>query len=100
MNELQERTFSRDAPDSTADKQDRDRAPRTRIARPVYVRPADPSEARFEKVMVRMSYYEVCGNRGQVKVVRIDQLPFGESGIAVQLIRIGNPILKGSTIAM
>lgn len=33
------------------------------------------------------------------EVVRVKQLPFGEYGIAVRLIRIGNPIVDASTVA-
>jgi hypothetical protein len=33
------------------------------------------------------------------EVVRIERLPFGEYGIAVQLIRMGNSILDPTTVA-
>jgi len=125
MNELQQRIFSQEAQDSLADQADRRREPRTRNARPVYVRPADPSDAGFEEVRTmtdfsRIGFYFItariesyrkgmqlyvtpafgCFNFEYLgEVVRIDQLPFGEYGIGVQLIRIGNSVLNASTVA-
>jgi hypothetical protein len=125
MNELQQRIFSQEAQDSLAGQADRRREPRTRSARPVYVRPADPSDAGFEEVRTmadfsRIGFYFItariesyrkgmqlyvipalgCFNFEYLgEVVRIEPLPFGEYGIAVQLIRIGNPVLNASTVA-
>ena len=126
MNELQQRIFSKDAQESLAGQPDRRREPRTRSARPVYVRPADPSDARFEEVRTMtdfsrtgiyfitariesyrkgMQLYVIpafgCFNFEFLgEVVRIESLPFGEYGIAVQLIRIVNPVVNHSTVAM
>jgi hypothetical protein len=125
MNELQQRIFSQEAQDSLAGQPDRRRESRTRSARPVYVRSADPDDARFEEVRTmtdfsRTGFYFVtariesyrkgmqlyvipalgCFNFEYLgEVVRIERLPFGEYGIAVQLIRIGNPVLNPSTVA-
>ena len=124
MNELQEKIFSHEAQDSMTGQEDRRLEPRTRMARPVYMQPADPRDTRFEEVGTMtdfsrngfyfitqrgsyregMQFYVIhafgCFNFEYVgEVVRIEQLPFGEYGIAVQLIRIGNPVLNDSTIA-
>lgn len=123
MNELQQRIFSGEAQDSLAVQGDRRRDPRTRIARPVYLRPVDPSETPFEEVRTmtdfsRGGFYFItariesyrkgmqlyvipafgCFNFEYLsEVVRIEPLPFGEYGIAVRLIRIGNPV-NSSTV--
>jgi hypothetical protein len=125
MNELQERTLSQDAQDSIIGPKDRRREPRTRMARPVYVRPAVLSDSLFEEVRTMINFsrhglyfitprIESYRNGLQLyvipafggfnfeylgEVVRIEQLPFGECGVAVQLNRIGNPVLSHPTIA-
>src|ERR1700676_2173925 len=94
---------------------DRRREPRTRIVRPVYLRPADPSASRFEEVRTmtdfsRIGFYftttrieSYCKGRQLYvipafgcfnfeylgEIVRVKQLPFGEYGIAVHFLRIG-----------
>src|ERR1700676_5155025 len=124
MNELQQRIFSKEAQDSLAGQPDRRREPRTRSARPVYVRPADPSDARFEEVRTmtdfsRTGFYFItnrcesyregmqlyvipafgCFNFEYLgEVVRIEGLPSGESGIAIRLLRIGSPAVNASTL--
>jgi hypothetical protein len=125
MNEIQQRMFSQETQDSLAGQADRRREPRTRIARPVYLRPADTSDARFEEVRTmtdvsRIGFYFIttriesyrkgmqlyvtpafgCFNFEYLsEVVRIEQLPFGEYGIAVRLIRIGSTVLNAATVA-
>jgi hypothetical protein len=125
MNELQQRIFSQEAQESLAGKPDRRREPRTRTTRPVYVRPADPRGVDFEEVRTmtdfsRTGFYFVtdriksyckgmmlyaipafgCFNFEYLgEVVRIECLTRGEYGIAVRLIRIGNPVLNPSTAA-
>jgi hypothetical protein len=123
MNELEQRIFSQET-DVPATPADRRREPRTRIARPVYVQPGDPTAERFEEVRTmtdfsrnglyfitqRESYCEGmqlrvtpafgCFNLEYVgEVVRIERLPFGEYGIAVQLLRVGNSAVNASTTA-
>jgi hypothetical protein len=124
MNELQQRIFSQQTQDSMAGQPDRRREPRTRSARPVYVRSADPSDACFEEVRTmtdfsRTGIYFVAASKESYRkgmqlyvipafgcfnfefigeVVRIESLPFGEFGIAVQLLRICNPVLNPSTV--
>jgi hypothetical protein len=124
MNELQQRIFSpgiQDAPGSDADRR---REPRTPSDRPVYVQPANPSDAHFEEVRTmrdfsRSGFYFVTERKSYHKgmqlyvipafgclnmeyigeVVRIDPLLFGDYGIAVQLLRIGNTVANVSTAA-
>lgn len=124
MNELQQRIFSpgiQDAPGSDADRR---REPRTQSDRPVYVQPASLSDAHFEEVRTmkdfsRSGFYFIterkayrqgmqlyvipafgCLNMEYIgEVVRIDRLPFGDYGIAVQLLRIGNTVANVSTVA-
>jgi len=123
MNELQQRIFSQETEDAPASEMERRREPRTRLARPVYVQPAEPGGDRFEEVRTmsdfsrsglyfvtqRESYREGmqlhvipafgCFNFEYVaKVVRVDNLPFGDYGIAVQLLRIGNSAVNASTV--
>ncbi len=125
MNELQQRIVSQQAQDSLARHSERRREPRTRITRPVYLRSADPSAADFEEVrsmtdFSRTGFYFVTNGiefyrRGMLlyvipafgcfnfeylgEVVRIEKLAYGEYGIAVHLVRIGNPALNPSTVA-
>jgi hypothetical protein len=124
MNELQQRVFSRKGQDPLLGQSDRRREPRTREARPVYIRPADLSGADFEEVRTmtdfsRIGFYFVTASRESYRtgmmlyaipafgcfnfeylgeVVRVEPLPQGEFGIAVRLIRMGNPVLNNSTV--
>ncbi len=118
MNKLQQGICSEKAQDALAGKADRRREPRTRIARPVYVRSADPRDLFIEEVRTmtnfsRIGFYFItnrsesyregmqlyvipafgCFNFEYVgEVVRLEPLPFGEHGVAIKLIRIGNPV--------
>jgi PilZ domain len=101
---------------------DRRREPRTQIARPVYVEPADPQGERFEEVRTmrdisRCGFYFVtekgsywpgmqvhaiptfgCFNIEFVgEVVRVEPLPAGEFGVAVRLLRVRDPIASPRT---
>ena len=124
MNELQQRMFSQETQGSLAGKTDRRREPRTQSARPVYVRPAEPSDTDFEEVRTmtdfsRTGFYFVtariesyheemmlyvipslgCFNFEYLgEIVRIEELTYGEYGIAVHLIRIGSPALNPSRV--
>jgi hypothetical protein len=125
MNELQQRIFSQGVRGSVAGQRDRRREPRTRSARLVHVRSADPSDYCFEEVLTMtdfsrtgiyfvtariesyshgMKLYVIpsfgCFNFEFLgEVVRIESLPFDRRGIAVQLLRICNPLLKSPTVA-
>lgn len=124
MNTLQQRVFSQEIQDSLVDQADRRRVPRTRMARPVYVQPADPRDARFEEVRTMTDFshngfYFITNRNGSYRegmrlyvipafgcfnfeylseVVRIEWLPSGEYGIAVRLLRIGGPEVNASTV--
>jgi len=124
MNELQQRVFSQEIQDSLVGQEDRRRVPRTQMARPVYVQPADPRDARFEEVQTmtdfsRIGFYFITNRSGFYRegmqlyvipafgcfnfeylgeVVRIEGLPSGEDGIAVRLLRIGSPVVNASTV--
>jgi hypothetical protein len=123
MNELQQRIFSQETQGSLSVQSDRRREPRTRSARPVYVRSADPDTdfeevrtmtdfsrtgfyfvtARIESYHEEMMLYVIpslgCFNFEYLgEIVRIEQLTDGEYGIAVHLIRIGSPALDRSTV--
>jgi hypothetical protein len=123
MNELQQRIFAEDAQDVPASHTDRRREPRTQTGRPVYLQPADPADTHFEEVRTmanfsRTGFYFLthtgsyregmqlhvipafgCFNFEYVaEVVRIEKLPFGEYGIAVRLLRLGNSLVNSSTI--
>jgi PilZ domain len=126
MNELQKRIFSQETQVASPSRADRRREPRTRCARPVYVRPADPSDTCFEEVRTMtdfsrigfcfitpriesyrkgMSLYVIpafgCFNFEYLgEVVRIEELPSCEYGIAVRLLRIGSPAVNASTLTM
>jgi PilZ domain len=122
MNELQQRIFSQESRDVPVASADRRREPRTQMARPVYVRPSDPNGERFEEVRTmtdfsrsglyfiteRESYFDGmqlyvtpafgCMNLEYVgEVVRIERLPFGEFGIAVRLLRVGNSVVTATS---
>jgi hypothetical protein len=124
MNELQQRIFSQETQGSLSVQSDRRREPRSRSARPVYVRPADANDTDFEEVgtmtdFSRDGFYFVtartesyhegmmlyvipslgCFNFEYLgEIVRIEQLTDGEYGIAVHLIRIHSPALNPSTV--
>jgi hypothetical protein len=122
MNELQQRIFAEETQEAPASQAERRREPRLQTARPVYLQPADPTDAHFEEVRTmvnfsrtgfyflthRASYREGmqlhaipafgCFNFEYVaQVVRIEELPFGEYGIAVRLLRLGNSLVNSST---
>jgi hypothetical protein len=93
------------------------------MARPVYVQPADPGTAHFEEVRTmtnfsRIGFYFItnrsesyregmqlyvipafgCFNFEYIgEVVRIENLPSSEYGIAVRLLRMGSPAVNAST---
>jgi hypothetical protein len=124
MNELQQRIFSKGTQDTLEAQADRRREPRTRIDRPVYVQPAGLCGQHFEEVRTmrdfsRSGFYFVtqkgfyregmqlyvipafgCFNFEYIgEVVRIERLPFGDYGIAVRLLRMGNAAVNSCTTA-
>lgn len=123
MNDFQQ-MLADAAKDAGASASDRRRESRTRIARPVYIRPADPSETHFEEVQVTTDFSNVglhfitaqkdCYHQGMQlylipalgclnfeclgEVVRMEPLPDERCGIAVKLLRIGKPIVDHRTV--
>ena len=123
MNKLQQVPLDEGQNDS-ADAPERRRGSRTRVARPVYIRPADPSENNFEEVQITTDFSNVglhfitaqkdCYRKGMQlymipvlgwlnfeclgEVVRIEPRPDGKYGIAVKLLRLGKPVVDVHTV--
>jgi hypothetical protein len=106
-----------------AQGKERRREPRAQIVRPVYVETADPEGEHFEELrstrdLSRWGFYFVTEKRSywpgmQVhaipafgclnsefdgEVVRVEQLPTGEFGIAVRLVCLRNPMAVLNTV--
>jgi len=117
VNELEQRIFSRsesrDEEEQGSDRFERRREPRVQVDRLVYVQPADADRGHFEEVrsmrdLSRSGFYFTternsyrigiqlhvipafgCLNLEYLgEVVRVEELPLGEFGIAVRLIRV------------
>lgn len=126
MNELQQRIFSLKEEKASADRSDRRREPRVQVDRLVYVQRADSGDAYFEEVrsmrdLSRSGFYFIterdsyqpgiqlhvipafgCFNLEYLgEVVRVEQLPMGEFGVAVRLLHIENraATTRSTTIA-
>ena len=112
MNELEQRIFS-EKEESASDQSDRRREPRVQVDRLVYVQLADAGDNYFEEVrcmrdLSRSGFYFItdtdsykpgiqlhvvpafgCLNLEYLgEVVRVEELPFGEFGVAVRLLRV------------
>jgi hypothetical protein len=106
-----------------AQGKERRREPRAQIARPVYVETSDPHDEHVEELrttrnLSRWGFYFVtekgsycpgmqvhaipafgclnCEYEGEI--VRVEQLPTGEFGVAVRLLCVRNPIAAPNTI--
>ena len=113
MNELQQRIFSLKEEEASPNRSDRRREPRVQVDRLVYVQRADSGDAYFEEVrsmrdLSRSGFYFIterdsyqpgiqlhvipafgCFNLEYLgEVVRVEQLPLGEFGVAVRLLHI------------
>jgi PilZ domain len=126
VNELQQRIFSLKDEEAPTDRLDRRREPRVQVDRLVYVQPVDAENGYFEEVrsmrdLSRSGFYFTtervsylpglqlhvvpafgCLNLEYLgEVVRVEQLPFGEFGVAVRLIRVEKmvPAARSSTMA-
>jgi hypothetical protein len=114
VNELEQRIFSnKEEEEAPPDKLDRRREPRVQVDRLVYVQLADSGDAYFEEVrtmrdLSRSGFYFIterdsyrpgiqlhavpafgCLNLEYLgEVVRVEQLPFGEFGVAVRLLHV------------
>jgi hypothetical protein len=121
VNELDQRIFSmkEEEEQASADQSDRRREPRVQVDRLVYVQLADSGDSYFEEVrsmrdLSRSGFYFVTdrdsyqpGTRLHVvpafgclnleylgEVVRVEELPFGEFGVAVRLLRVEEMVFK------
>ena len=115
MNELEQTIFSNDEEDVSSDKFERRREPRVQVDRLVYVQAADAERGHFEEVrnmrdLSRSGFYFMTERDSyqagvqlhvipafgslnleyQGEVVRVENLPGGEFGVAVRLIRVQN----------
>jgi hypothetical protein len=125
VNELQQRIFSLKQEEASSDRSDRRREPRVQVDRLVYVQRADSGDAYFEEVrsmrdLSRSGFYFITervsyqpGNHLHVvpafgclnleylgEVVRVEELPFGEFGVAVRLLRVENMVAKPRSTTM
>jgi hypothetical protein len=113
VNELEQRIFSAKEEEAPADRSDRRREPRILSDRLVYVQLANSGDAYFEEVrcmrdLSRSGFYFItdrnsyqpgiqlhvipafgCLNLEYLgEVVRVEELPFGEFGVAVRLLHV------------
>ena len=126
MNQLEQRIFSLKEEEVPSDKMERRREPRVQVDRLVYVQTADTEGGHFEEIrsmrdLSRSGFYFTTerasyqpGIRLQVvpafgclnleylgEVVRVEELPFGEFGVAVRLLRVENMVAntRSNTLA-
>jgi hypothetical protein len=125
VNELQQRIFSLKEEEAPSDRLDRRREPRVQVDRLVYVQPADSEGGHFEEIrsmrdLSRSGFYFIterdsyqpgihlhvvpafgCLNLEYLgEVVRVEELPFGEFGVAVRLLRVENMVAKSRSTTM
>jgi hypothetical protein len=125
VNELQQRIFSLKEEEASPDRLDRRREPRVQVDRLVYVQPANSGIGHFEEVrsmrdLSRSGFYFTterdsyqpgvqlhvvpafgCLNLEYLgEVVRVEQLPFGEFGVAVRLIRVEKMVATARSTTM
>jgi len=125
MNELEQRIFTLEADVASACESDRRREPRVQSGRPVYVQPAEPGGEKFEELRTmkdfsRNGFYFITERESYQpgmqlhvipafgafnleylgEVVRVEQLPFDEFGIAVRLLCVRNVTDKNRTATM
>jgi hypothetical protein len=125
VNELQQRIFSHKEAEAQPDRSDRRREPRVLVDRLVYVQLANSEGGHFEEVrsmrdLSRNGFYFVterasyrpgiqlhvvpafgCLNLEYLgEVVRVEQLPFGEFGVAVRLVRVEKMVASARSTTM
>jgi hypothetical protein len=125
VNELQQRIFSQNGEEAPPDRLDRRREPRVQVDRLVYIQMADAGDAYFEEVrtmrdLSRNGFYFFtdrdsyqpgiqlhvvpafgCLNLEYLgEVVRVEQLPFGEFGVAVRLLHVEKMAANASSTTM
>jgi hypothetical protein len=114
-----------EADEALALQAERRRETRIHMARPVYVQPADPRDSHFEEVLTMSNYsrggFYFISERGPYyqgmklyvipalgclnleyigEVRRVEPLPTGGCGVAVQLLRIRNLMVNARTATM
>jgi hypothetical protein len=117
--------FSMKEDEAARDRFDRRREPRVQVDRLVYVQPANAESGHFEEVrsmrdLSRSGFYFTternsyrpgielhvvpafgCLNLEYLgEVVRVEQLPFGEYGVAVRLIRVEKMVASARSTTM
>jgi hypothetical protein len=125
VNELEQRIFSEKAQETSPNRLDRRREPRVQVDRLVYVQRADSGDSYFEEVrsmrdLSRSGFYFTterasyqpgtqlhvvpafgCLNLEYLgEVVRVEQLPSGEFGVAVRLLRVENMVAGSRSTTM
>ncbi len=125
MNELQQRIFSQKEEEAQPDRSDRRREPRVQVDRLVYVQLANSEGGHFEEVrcmrdLSRSGFYFItdrdsyqpgiqllavpafgCLNLEYLgEVVRVEQLRFGEFGVAVRLLRVESMVANTRSTTM
>ncbi len=126
LNQLEQRIFALKEVEASPARLDRRREPRVQVDRLVYVRPSGPDDDHFEEVrsmrdLSRSGFYFItervsyrpgielhvvpafgCLNLEYLgEVVRVEQLPGGEFGVAVRLLRVENMVanIHSTTLA-
>jgi hypothetical protein len=125
VNELEQRIFSLKEEEVSSDRLERRREPRFQVDRLVYVQTANSESGNFEEIrsmrdLSRSGFYFITervsyqpGNHLHVvpafgclnleylgEVVRVEQLPFGEFGVAVRLLRVENMVANPRSTTM
>ena len=125
VNELEHRMFFQKEAEASPNRLDRRREPRVQVDRLVYVQRADSGDNYFEEVrsmrdLSRSGFYFVterdsyhsgiqlhvvpafgCLNLEYLgEVVRVEELPRGEFGVAVRLLRVENMVAGTRTTTL
>lgn len=125
MNELEQRMFFQKEEQAPTSRIDRRREPRVQVDRLVYIQRADSGDSYFEEVrsmrdLSRSGFYFTtekdsyqpgiqlhvvpafgCLNLEYLgEVVRVEQLPAGEFGVAVKLLRVENMVAGSRSTTM
>lgn len=125
MNQLEQRIFALKEEEAPPARSDRRREPRVRVDRLVYVQLADSGDNYFEEIrtmrdLSRSGFYFIterpsyqlgvhlhvvpafgCLNLEYLgEVVRVEQLPSGEFGVAVRLLRVENMLADNRSNTM
>jgi len=125
LNQLEQRIFALKEEESSPAQSDRRREPRVQVDRLVYVQLADSGDNYFEEVrrmrdLSRNGFYFItdkdsyqqgvrlhvvpafgCLNLEYLgEVVRVEELPFGEFGVAVRLLRVEEMVFSSRSTTL